>query len=229
MSEATSSPAAAEGVVPSPAAAPVNVARLVERIRVNAEGALSSTDDRHVRTSLSMIADDAVAIDAALVDQRRQPREMLRRLQELAIQVERSRGPNCYARNQAAVGELVDLELSLESALAATGSASGVGELHERQEQLRLIARAAEALTLFEAQFKKLNHALHTGDLSLATFPRTGTDALIELTSRRAELQWVLEMLPQLAEFPAAMQEPQQMLPDDNTDSNSGESERTTA
>ncbi len=59
-----------------------------------------------------------------------------------------------------------------------------------------ILADFKRAHDLFEAQFAGLNGALSRGDLSLAQFPRVGTEAQIELTARQSQLQWVLEILP---------------------------------
>lgn len=59
-----------------------------------------------------------------------------------------------------------------------------------------LLGEFNQAHRLFEQRLAEVTGALSRGDLSVATFPRVGTEARIELSSRQAELQWVLEMLP---------------------------------
>lgn len=53
-----------------------------------------------------------------------------------------------------------------------------------------------EAWNLFDQRERKLAADLEKGDLSEATFPRTGNEARIEIEASRATLQWILEMLP---------------------------------
>lgn len=53
-----------------------------------------------------------------------------------------------------------------------------------------------QAHALFEQRLTEITSALSRGDLSGATFPRVGSEARIELSARQAELQWILEMLP---------------------------------
>ena len=52
-----------------------------------------------------------------------------------------------------------------------------------------------EPKELFESRLKEITEALIMGDLSLAQFPRTGTEAYIELKTEQETLQWVLEMM----------------------------------
>ena len=48
---------------------------------------------------------------------------------------------------------------------------------------------------LFESKFNQLVAEFNSGDLSSALFPRIGSDAVIEITTRISTLQWVLEMI----------------------------------
>lgn len=64
-----------------------------------------------------------------------------------------------------------------------------------------VFVRAAQAAALFEGELAKHRDALSKGDLSLATFPRLGEDARVEMQTRVSQLQWVLEMLPAQAEL----------------------------
>lgn len=65
-------------------------------------------------------------------------------------------------------------------------------------EQSKMIENFSQGLRLFEDQLTQLRNALAANDLSLATFPRTGEAARLELQTRESQLAWVLEMLPQL-------------------------------
>jgi hypothetical protein len=61
-------------------------------------------------------------------------------------------------------------------------------------------ARYDEAHSLFEKVHGEVQKAIQQGDLSGAQFPRFGHEAMIELTTRQSQMQWVLEMLPNPSE-----------------------------
>lgn len=52
-----------------------------------------------------------------------------------------------------------------------------------------------EPKELFESRLREITEALVKGDLSLTQFPRTGSEAYIELKTKQETLQWVLEMM----------------------------------
>lgn len=52
-----------------------------------------------------------------------------------------------------------------------------------------------EIVDLFQKEYRRVNKAINTRDLSEAQFPRVGVEAMIELVTRRDVMQWVLEML----------------------------------
>jgi hypothetical protein len=55
------------------------------------------------------------------------------------------------------------------------------------------------AYALIERRFDKAMDAQRRGDTAQATFPRAGSEAIVELETRAATLQWVLEILPPVA------------------------------
>jgi len=66
------------------------------------------------------------------------------------------------------------------------------------QQQSPVIATADcphDVAELFLNRFNEVRKAVNTRDMSYAQFPRIGTEAMIELVTRREVLQWVLEML----------------------------------
>ena len=48
---------------------------------------------------------------------------------------------------------------------------------------------------VFKKEYERVANAIKNKDLSEATFPRVGEEAVIELITRREVMQWVLEML----------------------------------
>jgi hypothetical protein len=58
------------------------------------------------------------------------------------------------------------------------------------------------ARDLFERALAENRQALRDGDMSIASFPRIGDDAKVELETRVSVLTWVLEMVPTPPEIP---------------------------
>ena len=84
----------------------------------------------------------------------------------------------------------------IESWLSLDRKALILELVRQRSSYSANMAMYRSAHTLLETRLAELSTALAQGDLSGAQFPRVGADAQVELTSRQAQLQWVLEMLP---------------------------------
>ena len=68
--------------------------------------------------------------------------------------------------------------------------------VRQRSSYSANMAMYRSAHALLETRLVELSIAITQGDLSVAQFTRVGAEAQVELTSRQAQLQWVLEMLP---------------------------------